>query len=206
MTEIRHVTGAAFVVAEFRARENAEPHPLYVDRIVPIFLDARTKQAADAIAAGFPAAEKNVRLGLPRPAVRTGSSGCQAEAAGRERLQQHDCLAPWEKDSAPEPRRFRAPCARARRPACRHKRVRLLKHRLDLRLRCRALEDDIAARDIGSNGGEACCLAHACKLGHRQFSGAADIHGAHESDVGGHRKPSWAHFALGAKRRYLGPT
>jgi methyltransferase (TIGR00027 family) len=62
MTEIKHVTGTAFVVAEFRARENAEPHPLYVDRIVPIFLDARTKQAADAIAAGFPAAEKNVRL------------------------------------------------------------------------------------------------------------------------------------------------
>lgn len=62
MSEIKDVTGTAFVVAEFRARENAEPHPLYVDRIVPIFLDARTKQAADAIAAGFPAAEKNVRL------------------------------------------------------------------------------------------------------------------------------------------------
>jgi methyltransferase (TIGR00027 family) len=61
-TEIRHVTGTAFVVAEFRARGNAEPHPLYVDRIVPIFLDARTKTAADAIGADFPAAEMNVRL------------------------------------------------------------------------------------------------------------------------------------------------
>ena len=62
MSPIKHVTGTAFVVAEFRARENEEPHPLYVDRIVPIFLDARTKAAADKISAGFVAAEMNVRL------------------------------------------------------------------------------------------------------------------------------------------------
>lgn len=62
MTDVKDVTGTAFVVAEFRARENAEPHPLYLDPIVPIFLDERTKQAADAIAAGFAAAEMNVRL------------------------------------------------------------------------------------------------------------------------------------------------
>ncbi len=62
MSAIKDVSGTAFVVAEFRARENAESHPLYVDRIVPIFLDARTKQAADAIASSFPAAEINVRL------------------------------------------------------------------------------------------------------------------------------------------------
>jgi len=62
MSPIKDVSGTAFVVAEFRARENAEPHPLYVDRVVPIFLDERTKQAADAIAAGFAAAEMNVRL------------------------------------------------------------------------------------------------------------------------------------------------
>ena len=47
MTEVKDVTGTAFVVAEFRARENAEPHPLYIDLIVPIFLDDRTKRAAD---------------------------------------------------------------------------------------------------------------------------------------------------------------
>ncbi|MGA7456113.1 MAG: SAM-dependent methyltransferase [Methyloceanibacter sp.] len=62
MSPIKHVTGTAFVVAEFRARENDEPHPLYVDRIVPIFLDERTKQAADAISADFAPAEMNVRL------------------------------------------------------------------------------------------------------------------------------------------------
>ena len=62
MTEVKDVTGTAFVVAEFRARENAELHPLYLDPIVPIFLDDRTKRAADRIAAGFAAAENNVRL------------------------------------------------------------------------------------------------------------------------------------------------
>jgi methyltransferase (TIGR00027 family) len=61
-TEIRQVTGTAFVVAEFRALENAEPHPLYVDTIVRIFLDGKSKLAADAIRADFPAAEMNVRL------------------------------------------------------------------------------------------------------------------------------------------------
>jgi methyltransferase (TIGR00027 family) len=61
-TEIRQVTGTAFVVADFRARENAEPDPLYVDSIVPIFLDEKSKLAADAIRADFPAAEMNVRL------------------------------------------------------------------------------------------------------------------------------------------------
>jgi methyltransferase (TIGR00027 family) len=62
MTNIKHVTGTAFIVAECRARENDEAKPLYVDRVVPIFLDARTKQAADAISAGFPATEKLPRL------------------------------------------------------------------------------------------------------------------------------------------------
>ena len=62
MTEVKDVTGTAFVVAEFRARENDQPQPLYRDLVVPIFLDERTKRAADAIAAGFPAADMNVRI------------------------------------------------------------------------------------------------------------------------------------------------
>ncbi len=62
MSEVREVTGTAFVVAEFRARENDEPHPLYTDRVVPIFLDARTRAAADAIKADFPAGEMMPRL------------------------------------------------------------------------------------------------------------------------------------------------
>jgi hypothetical protein len=39
MTEIQGLTGTAFIVAECRAHENAEANPLYVDRIVPLFLD-----------------------------------------------------------------------------------------------------------------------------------------------------------------------
>ena len=62
MSPIKDVTGTAFVVAEFRARENEEPHPLFVDPVVPIFLDARARAAADAIRADFPAAEKMPRL------------------------------------------------------------------------------------------------------------------------------------------------
>ena len=62
MSPIKSVTGTAFVVAEFRARENDQPHPLYVDKVVPIFLDQRTRQAADAISADFAPAEINVRL------------------------------------------------------------------------------------------------------------------------------------------------
>ena len=62
MSEVREVTGTAFVVAEFRARENEEARPLYVDAIVPIFLDARTREAADRIRADFPAGENMPRL------------------------------------------------------------------------------------------------------------------------------------------------
>jgi hypothetical protein len=69
MTGIKDVTGTAFIVAEFRAQENAEANPLYVDRIVPIFLDERTKQAANAISGGFPGAEMRARR---RPHNRRG--------------------------------------------------------------------------------------------------------------------------------------
>jgi methyltransferase (TIGR00027 family) len=62
MTEVKDVTGTAFVVAEFRAAENEQAHPLYVDPIVHIFLDERTRKAATAIRAGFPAGEKMLRL------------------------------------------------------------------------------------------------------------------------------------------------
>jgi hypothetical protein len=99
MTEIRHVTGTAFVVAEFRARENAEPHPLYVDRIVPIFLDARTKQAADVIAAGFRRLKRTSGSGLATST--TGSTSSSPAAAGRSLS--------WARGST------RGPCANGRR-------------------------------------------------------------------------------------------
>jgi methyltransferase (TIGR00027 family) len=62
MTEIQDVTGTAFIVAEYRARENAASHPLYLDPIVPIFLDARTHAAAERMVADFPAGEHAVQL------------------------------------------------------------------------------------------------------------------------------------------------
>ena len=42
MTEIQDVTGTAFIVAEYRAQENAEQNPLYRDPIVPLFLSERS--------------------------------------------------------------------------------------------------------------------------------------------------------------------
>ena len=62
MTEIQDVIGTAFIVAEYRARENAEQNPLYLDPIVPLFLGEQTRQAADRIAAGFPPGARGVRL------------------------------------------------------------------------------------------------------------------------------------------------
>ena len=62
MNRFQDVTGTAFIVAEHRAHENTEANPLYVDRIVPLFLDERTRQAADAISADFPAVERSIRL------------------------------------------------------------------------------------------------------------------------------------------------
>ena len=62
MPEIQDVTGTAFIVAEYRARENAEQNPLYRDPIVPLFLSNRTRQAADRVAADFPPGVQGVIL------------------------------------------------------------------------------------------------------------------------------------------------
>src|SRR6476646_5286537 len=62
MTEIQDVTGTAFIVAEYRARGSVEPDALYSDPIVPLFLDERTRQAADRMAANFPPGEQGVKL------------------------------------------------------------------------------------------------------------------------------------------------
>lgn len=62
LTEIQDVTGTALIVAEYRAQENAEAHPLYRDPIVHLFLNERTRQAAERIAAGFPPGREGVKL------------------------------------------------------------------------------------------------------------------------------------------------
>lgn len=62
MTHIHTVEGTAFVVAEFRNEENGEPHPLYHDRFVGLFLDEESKKAAANISRSFPPIRNNVRL------------------------------------------------------------------------------------------------------------------------------------------------
>src|SRR5215510_6472768 len=62
MTTIQNVSGTAFVVAEFRAQENAEVKPLYRDSIVGLFLNEETKRAAGSVAASFPLVKDLVRI------------------------------------------------------------------------------------------------------------------------------------------------
>ena len=62
MAEIQNVTGTAFIVAEMRARENAEAYPLYRDPIVPLFLSDETRTAAERFSAVFPPIKKVVEL------------------------------------------------------------------------------------------------------------------------------------------------
>jgi methyltransferase (TIGR00027 family) len=59
---IENVSGTAFVVAEFRAEENAEPSPIYVDPVVGLFLSRESKQAAGRVAASFPPSRDLVRI------------------------------------------------------------------------------------------------------------------------------------------------
>jgi methyltransferase (TIGR00027 family) len=62
VTEIKNVSGTAFVVAEFRAEENYEVEPLYRDWIVDLFLNEQTKLAARRVAASFPPTRDMVRV------------------------------------------------------------------------------------------------------------------------------------------------
>ncbi|WP_293153256.1 MULTISPECIES: class I SAM-dependent methyltransferase [unclassified Microcoleus] len=58
----KNVTGTAFIVAEFRAEENAETAPLYTDNVVKIWLNEETKEIAAKIAQNSPAAKEMVKL------------------------------------------------------------------------------------------------------------------------------------------------
>src|SRR4249920_2383583 len=59
---IENVSGTAFVVAEFRAEENAETAPLYRDPVVDLFLSEETRQAAERVAARFPQVREMVNV------------------------------------------------------------------------------------------------------------------------------------------------
>jgi methyltransferase (TIGR00027 family) len=62
MASVENVTGTAFVVAEFRAEENAEQTPLYRDPVVPLFLNEDSRRAAARIAASFPLVKELVKI------------------------------------------------------------------------------------------------------------------------------------------------
>ncbi len=62
MAEIKNVTGTAFIVAEYRAEENAAPDPLYRDSIVELFLNDATRQAAQNVDILSPLAKEAVKL------------------------------------------------------------------------------------------------------------------------------------------------
>ena len=56
------IARTAYIIAEFRAEENAGPDPLYRDDVVPLFLDAETREMARLSAATFPAASEMVKV------------------------------------------------------------------------------------------------------------------------------------------------
>jgi len=62
MSEIKDVSGTAFVVAEFRAEENRAAAPLYQDSVVGLFLDEDTRNAAGRVAASFPPVKDLVKI------------------------------------------------------------------------------------------------------------------------------------------------
>ena len=62
MSEIKDVSGTAFVVAEFRAEENREATPLYRDSVVGLFLSEESRHAAARVAASFPPVKDLVKI------------------------------------------------------------------------------------------------------------------------------------------------
>ena len=62
MSTIEHVTGTAFVVAEFRAEENRVAAPLYQDHVVELFLNDDTRAAAGRVSTKFPSVKDLVRI------------------------------------------------------------------------------------------------------------------------------------------------
>src|SRR6478672_10538258 len=61
MSAFKDVSGTAFVVAEYRAEENREPRPLYLDLAVELFLNDASREAADRVSSRFPAVKDMVK-------------------------------------------------------------------------------------------------------------------------------------------------
>jgi methyltransferase (TIGR00027 family) len=61
VSTIKHVSGTAFVVAEYRAEENRESAPIYVDPVVGLFLSEASREAAERVSSRFPAVKDMVK-------------------------------------------------------------------------------------------------------------------------------------------------
>jgi methyltransferase (TIGR00027 family) len=62
VSEIRNVSGTAFVVAEYRAEENSEDTPLYEDHVVGLFLSEESRSAARRVALRYPPVKDMVKI------------------------------------------------------------------------------------------------------------------------------------------------
>ena len=62
MSQIKDVSGTAFVVAEFRAEENRAVTPLYRDSVVGLFLNEDSRHTAGLVAASFPPVKDMVKI------------------------------------------------------------------------------------------------------------------------------------------------
>jgi O-methyltransferase involved in polyketide biosynthesis len=63
MSQIKDVSGTAFVVAEFKAEKNRMPAPLHNDAVAELFLSDESRSAAARIAASFPPSKDMSRCG-----------------------------------------------------------------------------------------------------------------------------------------------
>jgi len=61
MSTIKDVSGTAFVVAEYRAEENRESTPIYLDLVVERFLNDASREAAERVSSRFPAVKDMVK-------------------------------------------------------------------------------------------------------------------------------------------------
>jgi methyltransferase (TIGR00027 family) len=61
MSTIKDVSGTAFVVAEYRADENRESNPIYLDPVVELFLSDASREAAERVSSRFPAVKDMVK-------------------------------------------------------------------------------------------------------------------------------------------------
>jgi len=62
MSNVKNVSGTAFVIAAFREEENEAHNPLYTDKVVKLFLNDDIKETAKSIAQNFPAAKEMIKL------------------------------------------------------------------------------------------------------------------------------------------------